>query len=38
VAEGLARVHEILTSFIAMGGARAGILVLLSVVLDDLVV
>jgi hypothetical protein len=45
VAEGLARVHGLFTSFVAMGGARAldggaraGILVLLSVVPDDPVV
>jgi hypothetical protein len=45
VAEGLARVFELLTSIIAMGGARtlgggirAGIIILLAVIPDDLVI
>jgi hypothetical protein len=45
VTEGLARVFEILTSIIAVGGARtlgsgirAGIIILLTVIPDDLVI
>jgi hypothetical protein len=45
VAEGLARVFELFTSIIAAGGARtlgggirAGVIILLTVVLDNLVI